>query len=551
MNSVLGDTIMKHIQMRQARFLMTAMLVVLLAPLDTRASDNSQLWVMDVAQSRSYEVMLVDIHQRSADWSPDGQWILFGRYGNFGGEIWKVRPNGYGLAQLFSGLSFEYDPNWAASWSPDSQQIVFAGSEGVVVAKADGTNSRTLVSGDFSPYQPKWSADGIYIYYLDHTYNSTTGVTRSRIMRVKSDGTGQPQDVTPKAVSPENYLSVIRAHPSDANRLLCIARGSGWNYQIWDMKLTNGVLLVSGTQNNAYIDPSCPADWRPPACADIAGSGLFDAYMQVYITAADGTTPRAFGALGTNAYFSDWSPDGQKIVYTVTNIIATPTPTITPTATPTLSPTPTPTPTRTPTPTATPVLAIPYFQDFEKSVGMEWSPQATDVTPVGARRFLGQLGGGEVRLSLAPLGPHRRLEVSFDLFIIRSWDGNEASSNGPDIFDVHLADETKLLSTTFRNQGVFPGDSQGYPGAYPGGNNPPRSGAAETNSLGYMLQGQPCDTVYHIRLEFAHTADSIEIHFQSTLPDLTQNISNESWGLDNVRVRVPETSVSARDWSLY
>jgi hypothetical protein len=38
------------------------------------------------------------------------------------------------------------------------------------------------------------------------------------------------------------------------------------------------------------------------------------------------------------------------------------------------------------------VATIVYFNDFESGAGPEWSNTTTDITPVGARRFLGQFG---------------------------------------------------------------------------------------------------------------------------------------------------------------
>jgi len=71
-----------------------------------------------------------------------------------------------------------------------------------------------------------------------------------------------------------------------------------------------------------------------------------------------------------------------------------------------------------------PASGMFYFNNFEGAVGSEWSNTSTDITPVKARRFLGQFGNETVSLALAGLPSHEYLTVSFDLFLIRSWDGN-------------------------------------------------------------------------------------------------------------------------------
>jgi hypothetical protein len=87
--------------------------------------------------------------------------------------------------------------------------------------------------------------------------------------------------------------------------------------------------------------------------------------------------------------------------------------------------------------TARPAAAqvVVYENDFEDPDDLlnEWSNPATDITPVGARRFLGQLGNEALSLTLADLPPHTSVTVSFDLFIINSWDGNGDCCAGPDI----------------------------------------------------------------------------------------------------------------------
>src|SRR5436190_21763798 len=64
-----------------------------------------------------------------------------------------------------------------------------------------------------------------------------------------------------------------------------------------------------------------------------------------------------------------------------------------------------------------------YTNDFESPVGSEWSRTNRDVTPIGARGFLGQFGNGALTLVLTNLPAHTEVDLSFDLFIIRSWDG--------------------------------------------------------------------------------------------------------------------------------
>ena len=80
---------------------------------------------------------------------------------------------------------------------------------------------------------------------------------------------------------------------------------------------------------------------------------------------------------------------------------------------------------------------VVYKNDFEKTVGREWSLPITDTTPKGGRRFLGQFCNDTVQLTLENLPPHSKVTVSFDLFIIRKWDGNYRRY-GPDYWDLSI-----------------------------------------------------------------------------------------------------------------
>ena len=200
--------------------------------------------------------------------------------------------------------------------------------------------------------------------------------------------------------------------------------------------------------------------------------------------------------------------------------------------------TPTPITTATPTPTATPVTKVVYSNDFEGVVGPEWSNTAKNTTPSG-RGFLGEFSNGTVSLTFSGLPPHTEVRVSFDLFIIRSWDGNSQVVNpstseaiGPDVWDLNAGGGPTLLHTTFSNWEHY---SQAYPDPYPGGDHPARTGAVENNTLGYRHIDDLLDAVYRLNFTFAHSAGSLVLYFSAIG---REELSNESWGLDNVEVGV-------------
>lgn len=172
-----------------------------------------------------------------------------------------------------------------------------------------------------------------------------------------------------------------------------------------------------------------------------------------------------------------------------------------------------------------------YYNDFESGAGPEWSNTAVDVSPVGNRHFLGRFCNQSATLTLRDLPVHTQVTVSFDLYIIGSWDGNGDACCGPDVWHIGLYGYGALARTTFSNTGNS-GNRQSYPGHYPGDDYPAETGAVSTDTLGYPNEG---DAVYHMSVSFLHTGSSFSLSFDAAN---LEGVEWESWGLDNVRVQV-------------
>ena len=193
-----------------------------------------------------------------------------------------------------------------------------------------------------------------------------------------------------------------------------------------------------------------------------------------------------------------------------------------------------------------------YQSHFESgTVSPEWqgapgtpsaSPLRISKTPVGNLPFLGDFGNQEVRLSLDNLPPHQEISVSFDLYTLRSWDGNNGQY-GPDIWTLAVADGPTLLRTTFACADILsqPGlKMQAFPGNFPADFYTMRTGASEVNTLGYSfpLDGKlaPADAIYRLRYTFRHAENKLQLLFAGDTN--TTGLIDESWGLANVKVAV-------------
>jgi len=184
-----------------------------------------------------------------------------------------------------------------------------------------------------------------------------------------------------------------------------------------------------------------------------------------------------------------------------------------------------------------------YQNDFETKKVDGWSKDKLSETPKGECTFLGNFGAERVTLTLKDLPKHKFIRVSFDLYVIRTWDGETTQESfgeavGPDVFTFQIDDRPAAVRCTFSNlpkrESV---DRQSYPFSSPGVGVPAQWGAKEKGTLGYMSSfdggEQPCDSVYAFSLVLPHTADVLKLRFAGVN---LQELSDESWGLDNVKV---------------
>jgi uncharacterized protein (TIGR03437 family) len=143
-----------------------------------------------------------------------------------------------------------------------------------------------------------------------------------------------------------------------------------------------------------------------------------------------------------------------------------------------------------------------------------------------------------VILTLKNLNPHDSVVLSFDLYIMKSWDGNNPNY-GPDRWSLSVGGGNTLLDTTFSNNfktGAYDVSLQNYPAP----DSQPQTGAASANTLGFNFYG---DSIYHLTFAFAHSSDTLVLNFSSSMFE-GKGTDDESWGLDNVRVSTTSGAVA-------
>ena len=151
---------------------------------------------------------------------------------------------------------------------------------------------------------------------------------------------------------------------------------------------------------------------------------------------------------------------------------------------------------------------------------------------------LNGISSNTLTLGLTGLPSHTGLKVEFDLYIIRSWDGNNISLDGstprgPDGWKFAVDAQTPLVDTTFSNV-TQTGYNQSYSltNLVGWGDYAPQTGASGVNTLTYA-DYFGTNAVYHFEFNIPHTLGSVSLAFTGSP---TQSITDESWGLDNVKV---------------
>lgn len=176
---------------------------------------------------------------------------------------------------------------------------------------------------------------------------------------------------------------------------------------------------------------------------------------------------------------------------------------------------------------------IAYHADFQLGAGPEWSDRTVDTAPLLGQRILGQFGNQTVRLSIPEVREGDFVRLGFDFCAIRTWDGNGGGGPGPDRFSVGVSGGTTLLSETFSVGDADSRQRMSYGSVLSGVANRSRWGAIANDSLGYPWLHRTLDATWRFSFEFLAPVDGLEVWFAGSG---LQELSDESWGLDNVKV---------------
>jgi hypothetical protein len=181
-----------------------------------------------------------------------------------------------------------------------------------------------------------------------------------------------------------------------------------------------------------------------------------------------------------------------------------------------------------------------------------YSSPEMDKTPAGAVTFHGPFGRDTLYVTANDLPEHAYVDISFDLLILRSWDGSVPVTSaddkpqplGPDYFRLGIHGGATLMYSTFSNVEAegFRNESkqQSYPSQIPGDTFTPGTGAVARNSLGYHYADPgpptlvPMDATYHVHFVVPHKGGQIMLEMSGIN---LQDLHDESWGVTAVQIK--------------
>lgn len=191
---------------------------------------------------------------------------------------------------------------------------------------------------------------------------------------------------------------------------------------------------------------------------------------------------------------------------------------------------------------------IIYSNDFEK----DSLSNIIDgkIGEYNGSKVIGRYSESGFLLRLDSLPAHNMVQISFDLYIHDTWDGNTVKPEGPDIWIMNI-DGWSAIYSTFAN-GLCNNCTQAYPVLQPSFvnnsfvffNNKPNSNAIKTDLPGAckLKDFKGGTSMYRILRTIEHTGTTLDIGCFAQLedPDKANKNCNESWSVDNIRIKAVE-----------
>lgn len=301
-----------------------------------------------------------------AQWSPDGERIVFQSDRDYNFEIYSMKPDGTDVVRLTRSSGGDY---WPDLWVPTAvaeaadrevsatrQAIAFVSSRQgniqIYTMNADGSEPTQITSGAYEHYYPTWSPDGSKLACYKHLS------WRSWVLVVMNADGSDPRQITesagcstcasgpywspdgtqigftvepnprPTCETKSTELAVVNVDGADCRRLT----QNAWNDMFCGWSPDGASILFASSQtgrSEVWImdadlgNPRCLTDdaavdkmpaWSPDG-GRIAFVSNRDGNDEIYVMNVDGTGVTRITSAPSNDWMPTWSADGTEILF--------------------------------------------------------------------------------------------------------------------------------------------------------------------------------------------------------------------------------------------
>ena len=269
-----------------------------------------QLWVMDVATSKSTRVGGENDVAGSPVWSPDGRWIAYDGAAEGKQGLAIVHPDGSSATFLSEAHGTNAPlPGTGAevAWSPDSKQIAFiSATPGPETADATGDPiviTRYLYKPDAGEGLTRFNDNRrLHIFMVD---------VATKNVRQLTNGNNYEHSIDWSPRGDEIVFASDRSPETD----------QFFNYDLFALKVSDGLIRRLTATENVEYDPKWSPDGKMIAFR-ATKRGLTDRETtmedtHVWVMNADGSNRHELAKIDNRQGAPVWAPDGKSVYFTL------------------------------------------------------------------------------------------------------------------------------------------------------------------------------------------------------------------------------------------